>query len=179
MVRAGVKWLGVPIKGLHMENAQFINLLCEWFERQLPSFHSLRTSVLCEFLLCARDLDASGPSIRRAVDSLKAIKSNHHEINLVKELRRQFVLVKYGVGINIRQDFLHYWVVSGEAKKLKNIVTMSFFINLALEQIDLLPTEIADYCRNWFVGHDDLKSIRARAWAPHCLTLAGPHVPCC
>ncbi len=71
-----------------------------------------------------------------------------------------------------RCQFLSDWLEAAHLSRL-NLVTRSFVIGVALEQLHLVPEARRNYVRQWHLRHDDLSSIRARAWQPYYLELSG------
>ena len=151
-----------------------IRVLCGWFEGQAARLDSMSVLEQCEFLLCAHDLNVFSSGMHVVLEKLKQedeAPERGKGLNL-NSLMRQMVFVQFSVADENRKRFVDYWINSTRFNS-QSLVTVTFLVDLALQNHDLVNTNALEYAKNWYIRHTTFKSDKITAWAPACLKKAG------
>lgn len=153
---------------------RFGNGLAEWYADRMRGLLTLPVLDRCELLLTAADLRLSSRRIVRCVTELIDAEENAPESDdeSFRSFARQLVLMRFGVGEQLRRRFLERWLIQ-ERYRGQPITTVAFVMTLALQQGQLLTEQHRAHARDWFLKHDDFESDRYAAWSCYCLMLAG------
>jgi hypothetical protein len=148
--------------------------LADWFVREMRAITNKEIGDQCELLLCASDLGIDTPRLRRVLTGMTEAEPDVsiQDQRLLDSVRRQLVFFRYGCFLDSRERFLDHWF-NQQRYRGKDLFSVSLFVNLALEQQELLTSVSREYARTWYLRHRDIRALRVRAWAPHCLNLAG------
>jgi hypothetical protein len=157
-----------------MDTTSPIEWLCESFIRDMQALHKHNVYEICSLLLCASDLRIDSTRIRRAIQKLEreqpAVGSGVED--LLQTVLRQLVFTRFKTSQKSRKEFLEYWFEQKNYKG-RDIVAISFLVNLALENQELLTPDANKYVLNWHISHPEIKADRVNAWAVYCLNKAG------
>jgi hypothetical protein len=157
-----------------MSDDQLTKEIADWFIAEMRAITTRELGDQCELLLCASDLGLDTPRIRRILAAIEAAEPDVslQDKRFLDSFRRQLVYFRFGSGLRSRTRFLDYWF-DGERFRGKDVLSVSLIVTLALEQQELLTDQGRQYARMWYLRHPEIRALRFRAWAPHCLNLAG------
>ena len=155
-----------------VDTSSTIKKLCDWYIDSMRHLDNHAVYGICHLLLCARDLNIDTPRTRMAIKKLEhrepPIDSGE---DLLQAVLRQIVFTRFGKGLDSRQRFLDYWINKHHFRKTRDLLSVSFLINLALLNQNLVTNTILEYVRLWHLKHKRIKSYQASAWAVYCVDL--------
>jgi hypothetical protein len=153
-----------------------LDKLAKWLVVEINRLHSYsKLSEISEILFCARDLGIDSPRINDTVEKFKEDQSPKYGQNsdqILDAIRQQLIFFRFNICEKDREKFFYHWFDKSHIRG-KDIITISFLVNLALHQQELLTTDTIEYVRNWFIRHTEINALSVRAWIPRCLELAG------
>ena len=140
--------------------------LCATYAADIESLHMLGVYEACQLLLCASDLKLESPSLSEAIGRLarEEPEARDQSEDLLQAILRQLVYTRFEVCLESRKRFLDFWVNEKNFRG-KDIIAVSFLIDLSIENVQLLQPKLQEYVADWYLSHAELKSDRGRAWA--------------
>ena len=161
-------------RGGHAILAQHFPVLADWFVDLVLKLSAQPEPDRHQLLLAAHDLGVESYGLRRELQRIGYLVDpvETQRPHIIASCLRQVVLTTYGLAPDERRRWLKYWLdernISGE-----NMVTASYIVNLAAENLDLLSQSSREYAATWYIRHKNLKAPRSRAWGSRTLALCG------
>jgi hypothetical protein len=148
--------------------------LADWFATAALNVSACSAEEACQLLLCARDLEVQSHGLSRRLTALclDADPPESQRQHIVFSLLRQVVLMRYDAARDQREAFFRYWLDEA-AFRNETVVTIAYILGLATEQIECVSPKMRDYVTKWFARHEQISSLRVRAWIPRYLRLSG------
>ncbi len=143
----------------------------EKFISGINSFSDISINDKLEILLSLESIGILTPSIKKKVEFISKLDIN--DLNIVNQLTRQLILIKYDIEKEERKNFLNYWILEGNHKK-EDLITISWIFGLGVEDKANLDEKWMKYFKDFFIKTSKtLKSITAKSWMPNYLEKLG------
>jgi hypothetical protein len=151
---------------------EVIHLLVDAFLVDLAAIGKQKPRHACELLLCAHDLGIESPRLTAYIDQLAKDEPTPELKSLVPAIVRQLVFTRFNVHDETRRQLLGYWFDEKHYREIENIVTVSFLVALALENLPLLSPFTDGFARRFYLKRH-FESPRVVAWSIYHLAKLG------